>query len=138
VAKHILYNASIVLNSVDLSDHDSKVEFTVELGGGPAAAMSEIEDYEMPTTRKVSPISCEFYQDYAASKVYQTLMTLWTNRTTFNAVLKADAGATATTNPQFTVPVFIKSMPVISGSRGDVHMTTVTLQPAGVMLIATS
>jgi hypothetical protein len=137
VAKHILYNASVNLNGVDLSDHDNKIEFTVEINGQAAAAMSEIEDYEMPGTRKVSPISAEFYQDYAASKVYQTLMTLWTNRTTFNAILKADAGANATTNPAFTVPVFIKSMPVISGSRGDAHKTTVTLQPAGLMTIAT-
>jgi len=74
----------------------------------------------------------------AWGKVYATLMALWTARSTFTLVLKADAGATATTNPQFTVTVFIANMPVISGTRGDRHMTNVTFQPASALAIATS
>ena len=65
-------------------------------------------------------------------------MTLWTNRTSFNAVIKADSGANATTNPQFTVSVFISSFPVISGKHGDAHMTSMTLDPAGILSIATA
>lgn len=137
MAKHVLYNASVVANSVDLSDHDNKIEFTVQTNGQDAAAMGEAEDYQMAGTRKVSPIQCEFFQDYASGKVYATLMALWTARSTFTLVLKADAGATATTNPQFTVTVFIANMPVISGTRGDRHMTNVTFQPASALAIAT-
>lgn len=138
MAKHILYNASVVLNGVDLSDHVESVEFVPALNSQNAAAMSDVEDYSMPGTRVIGDISLNMYQDFAASKTYATLMTLWTNRTTFNAVIKADAGANATTNPQFTVAVFVKSFPVVSGSRGDRHMTQVVLAPAGVMSIATS
>lgn len=138
MAKHVLYNPSVVLNSVDLSDHVESVEFSVSLNKQAAAAMGEVQDYDMPGTQVVSDISLTMYQDFAASKVYATLMTLWSNRSTFNAVIKPDAGATATTNPQFTVSVFISSFPVVSGSRGDRHMTQVVLSPAGTLAIATS
>lgn len=138
MAKYVLTNASVVLNGVDLSDHVRKVSFVVTLGGADAAAMADVEDYGMPATRKVSDISLEMYQDFAASKVYATLQPLWTNRSTFNAVIKNDAGANAPTNPQFTIPVFIRTFPVVDAARGDGSMTTVVLAPAGVMTIATS
>lgn len=136
MAKHILYNASVTLNSVDLSDHVESVEFSVQTNAQPAAAMADVEDYSMPGTRVVGDITLNMYQDFASSKTYATLMTLWTNRTSFNSVIKADAGATAATNPSFTTSVFISSYPVVSGTRGDRHMTQVVLKPAGIMSIA--
>lgn len=138
MAKHVLYNASVVLNSVDLSDHVESVELAPSIGAAPAAAMGDVEDYDMPTTRAVGDITLNMFQDFAASKTYATLMTLWTNRTTFTATIKADSGANATTNPAFSISVFISKFPVISGKRGDAHMTQVVLKPAGVMTIATS
>jgi hypothetical protein len=138
MAKHVLYNASVVLNAVDLSDHVDSVSFVVGLNDAPSAGMTEAEDYSMQGTRVVSDITLNLFQDFAASKVYATLMTLWTNRTAFNAIIKADSGANATTNPQFTVSVFIKTFPVVSGKRGDGHMTQLVLKPAGALSIATS
>ena len=138
MAKHILYNASVVLNSVDLSDHTRKISFVTTIIDQPANAMADLEEYSMPGLRKVSPISLEMFQDFASSKVYATIMTLWTNRTTFTAVMKLDSGAVAATNPSFTVSVYVSSFPVIDGSHGDAHMTAMVLAPAGVMVIATS
>jgi hypothetical protein len=138
VAKHIFFNGSVVLNGVDLSDHVEKVSFVVTLNGQAAAAISDVEDYEMPGTRKVSDITITLYQDFAASKTYATLMPLWTNRTTSNAVIKNDAGANSPTNPQFTIPVFIRSFPVMDASRGDRHMSNLVLAPAGALVIATA
>jgi len=138
MAKHVLYNASVVVNSVDLSDHDNQVEFTVGLNTQPAAAMGELQDYSMAGTQKISSVKAKFFQDYASSKVYATLMPLFTNRTTFNVVLKADAGATSATNPAWTIPCIIGDLPVVSGSRGDAHMIDVTFEPAGTHSIATS
>lgn len=138
MAKHILYNASLVVNSVDLSDHVESVEYVEEINDQDAAAMGDIEDYAMPGTRKISDVKVKFYQDFASAKVYATIQPLWTNRTTFNITVKADSGANATTNPAFTVPVFVKTKPVINGKRGDRHMTDVVFKPAGVSSVATS
>lgn len=138
MAKHVLYNATVSLNGVDLSDHVESVELGVEINDQPAAAMGDAEDYAMAGTRVVRDITLNMFQDFASSKTYATLMTLWTNRTSFNAVIKADSGANAPTNPQFTVSVFIKSFPVVSGKRGDAHMSQVVLKPAGTLSIATA
>jgi hypothetical protein len=138
MAKHVLYNPTITLNSVDLSDHVESVSFVVGLNDAPAAGMGEVEDYSMQGTRVVSDITCNGFQDFASSKWYATLMTLWTNRTAFNAVIRADSGAKAPTNPEFTVSVFIKTFPVVSGKRGDGHMSQLVMKPAGAISIATS
>ena len=136
MAKHVLTDASVVLNSVDLSDHVDTVSFVVTIVGQPASAMADVEDYSMPGLRKISPITLTMYQDFAASKTYATLMTLWTNRTSFNCVIKPTSGAAASTNPQFTVSVFISSFPVVAAKHGDAHMSNITLEPAGIMTIS--
>lgn len=136
MAKHVFYNASVLLNSVDVSDRVESVEFTLGINGQPAAAQGEVQDYEMPGTQTISDITLNMYQDFAASKTYATIKPLWANRATFNAVIKPDAGGVAATNPQFTVPVFIKAFPPISATRGDRHMTQVVLGIGGVLQIA--
>ena len=138
MAKHIFYNASVVVNGVDLSDRVESVEMIVGTNDQPAAAMSEVQDYGMPGTLTVSNPQINFYQDYAASEVYATLVAAWQARSTFNLVCKADAGATAPTNPQWTLPVYVAQMPLLQGTRGERHMAPVTCGVAGVLSIATA
>lgn len=136
MAKHVLYNASLVVNSVDLSDHVETIEYEEGLNGQAAAAMGEAQDYEMPGTIKVSDITVTFYQDFAASKVYATIHPLVAARSTFNIVVKPDSGAAASTNPQFTIAVFVRSSKVVSGTRNDRHMSNVVFAPAGAQSIS--
>lgn len=138
MAKHIFYNNSLVVNGVDLSDHVEEVSLVATTNKQAAAAMGELNDYSMAGTLALSDISVTFFQDYAAAKVYATLYAAWAARTTFNIVAKPDAGATATTNPAWTVPVFVQSMPIMQGKRGDRHMAPVTLAVAGAHSVATS
>jgi hypothetical protein len=138
MAKHIFYNNSCVVNGVDLSDHVEQVSLEIETNEQFASAMGDLTDYNMAGTLKVSNPQATFYQDYATSKVYITLYTAWAARTTFNLVLKADSGANAATNPAWTVPVFVKKMPVMTGKRGDRHMAPVEFSVAGAYSVATS
>jgi hypothetical protein len=136
VAKHILYNASVTVNAVDLSDHVESVEYTEGINRQAAAAMSEVQDYDMAGTIKIGDVKVNFYQDYASGKVYATIHPLAAARTTFNIVVKPDSGSAASTNPQFTLPVFVSDSQVVSGARGARHMTSVTFAPAGVQSIS--
>ena len=131
MAKHIFYDASVVVNGVDLSDHVEAVSLVATTNKQAAAAMGDINDYSMPGTLALSDIAATFYQDYASGKVYQTLQTAWAARTTFNLVLKPTSGAAASTNPQWTIPVFVASQPVMTGTRGQRHMVAATLAVAG-------
>ncbi len=131
MAKHVLYDVSLTVNGVDLSDHVESVSFVATTNGQAAAAMSEVNDYEMPGTLKLSDPQVTFYQDYASAKVYATLQAAWAARTTFNIVAKPTSSAASATNPQWTIPVFVKTHPVLAASRGDRHMAPVVFGVAG-------
>lgn len=137
--KHILWDVSLVMNSVDLSDHVEQIAFG-EMGTNKqaAAAMGEIQDYDMPGTLMITEPSVTFYQDFATSKVYITLYTVWAARTVFNAVGKASSGARTPTNPEWTIPSFIAKAPMMTAKRGDRHLAPVTLGVAGAISILTA
>ncbi len=136
--KHMLYDAEVIVNSVDLSDHVKSVALTVGLDSAEAQAMGDLQKYSKPLLREVQDITVNFFQDFDTSKVYQTIMPLWTNRTEFTLTVKGDSGADAADNPKFSVPVFVKTKPVISGDHGSLHMTQVVFGVAGVMSIDTT
>jgi hypothetical protein len=79
-----------------------------------------------------------FYQDYAPGKTYATFLTLWQNQSVFNIVAKADSGARALTNPEWTIPALVTKLPVMTGTRGSRHMAPITCTVAGIVSIATS
>ena len=131
MAKHVLYNAVLTINSVTLTDRVRKVTYKVGTNKQPSAAMSEVQDYSMAGTLFVSPIVVEFYQDFAATNVYITHRTVWDARSSVVLTVKADSGSDSATNPNFTITVFIADMSYIDGARGDVHVNSVTYEPAG-------
>lgn len=131
MAKHVLYNAVVTVNGVTLTDHARKITFSTGTNKQPGAAMGDTQDYSLPGTLFVSPIVIEFYQDYAGSNVYITHRTIWDARSSIVLTAKADSASDSATNPNFTITVFIASMDYINGSRGDVHVNTVTYEPAG-------
>lgn len=137
--KHVLWDVSLVVNSVDLSDHVESVTFgEMNTNRQDAAAMSERQDYSMPGTLMITDPVATFYHDFAAAKIYATLYAAWIAVTTFNIVGKASSGANAATNPAWTIPVFVGKAPMMTGKRGDRHMAPVTFTVAGVLSVATS
>ena len=127
----MIYNAVIVVNAVTLTDRARQVTYSVGTNKQPAAAMSEVQDYSLPGTLMVKPIVIEYYQDYAASNVYITHRTIWDARSSIVLTVKADSAADSATNPNFTLTVFISDMDYVKGSRGDIHVNSVTYEPAG-------
>ena len=136
--KHILYDATITVNGTALTTRLRSVRIEVGINKQVGAAMGDLQDYSIPGTTTVTDPQVEFYQDYNTAMVYATLQALWAARTVFNIVGKASSGATSATNPQFTVPVFVATMPVLGGNRGDLHIANVTFATAGELTFATS
>lgn len=135
MAKHPLVDVSLTSNGTDLSDHLLSISYQLGIGGGPGAAMSELQDYNIPSTRSVSPITANFFQDFAASEVWATHKSLWENRSTFTLIVKPTSAVDGATNPAFSMSVYIQSMGVINGSRGDIHMAQIVYMPAGALTI---
>lgn len=135
--KHILYDVSLVVNGVDLSNRVERIEMRLSTNKQVGSAMGDIQDYSIPGTLVVEDVTAEFYADFDTAKVYATLYAAWLARTNFDIVGKASSGANSSTNPAWTIPVFVQSMPVMQGSRGDRHMAPVTFATAGAYTVAT-
>ena len=127
------------MNGVDLSDHVDTFTLEVGLLGQVVTPYGATQGYSAPTGQQtVTDPVLTFYQDYAPGKTYATFLALWQSQTVFNVVAKADAGARALTNPEWTVPVFIKTLPIMTGRRGDRHMAPVTCTVGGIISIVTA
>lgn len=131
MAKHVIYNASVVANAVDHSDHVDTVTLNGTLNAQPAAAMGELQSYSMPGVLEIEDIVVQYYMDFANGEIYQTHTALFQARTTFTLIVKPDSGADAATNPAFTVSVFVGRLPFVNGKRGDAHMCQITYKVAG-------
>ena len=123
----------VVLNSVTLTDHARSVSYSIGTNKQPGAAMGEVQDYSLAGTIFVSPITIEYYQDFAASSTYITHRTIWDARSSVTLTVKAASAADSATNPNFTISVFLGSFDYIKGARGDLHVTTATYEPAGAL-----
>jgi hypothetical protein len=118
MGKFVLTNASVVVNSVDLSDHVQSV--TVE------TTRDDVEVTAMGATYKSylgglgdATISVTFFSDFAASSVHATLSPLSTSSTPFPVVVKPNNTTTSTTNPSFWISALLFGYTPIDGSVGD-------------------
>ncbi len=137
VGKHMLYDVTLVVNSVTLSDHCEKIEWEAHTDDFRGDAMGDTSKYKMAGLLEVPDIKATFFQDYNTAKVYATLYAAWSvPQTYFTVVAKASSAARSPTNPEFTVTCFVKSMPIIKGEHGARHMADVVFGVASVMSVA--
>lgn len=129
-------NYSIVLNSVDLSNHATKVETkwdvaeleTTTFGSTFHSRIGGLQDYTG---------TIDFDQDFAASSVHATIAALF--GTVVPLVVQPVAGARSATNPGFSASVLVKSYAPLSGSVGELAKTSIEWAIAsGALSILTS
>tara|TARA_Y100000034_G_scaffold133229_1_gene198148 strand:- start:191 stop:607 length:417 start_codon:yes stop_codon:yes gene_type:complete len=122
-------DASVTINSVDLSDHvtEATIEYSADevevtaMGDTAHARIAGLTD---------SSISVTFNQDYAASEVDATLFSL-IGAAAFNVVLKPTSGSVSATNPSFTQSSVLTSYNPQGGSIGDAGSTSASFSNAG-------
>jgi hypothetical protein len=129
-------DASIVLNSVNLSDHCKSLTINYE------AEM--LDDTVMGDTTRSSlagllnwSIDVDFLQDYAASKVDATLFAL-VGAAAFVTVVKPTSGSVSATNPSFTGTGVLEKYPPMAGGVGDLETVSITIRSSGTLVRATS
>jgi len=129
MAKFVLKNAVVTINSVDLSDHISSV--TVETTFDDVDVTSFGDTYkEILQGMGDATITCDFFQDFASGKVDATLNGLATNGTTFPVTVKPTNAATSTTNPQYNMTGVLLTYNPIAGAVGAASTTSVTIRNA--------
>lgn len=124
MATFVLTDASVVVNSVDLSDHVQSVAVTLARETQDDTAMGNTARSNSAGL-KTAAISVTFLQDFAASEVDATLWSLYDNATEHTVVVKATSSAVGSTNPTYTLTGFITSYPPIGGQVGSQHVSSV-------------
>lgn len=124
MAKVVLTNASITINSVDLSDHANNVELTYEVDSVETTSFGD-GGHKFTGGLSNVQLTVDFMQDFAASSVEATIYPLVGTVTT--VVIKADSGAVSATNPSYTITdTFLASHTPVAGAVGELSMTSLT------------
>ena len=120
----VLTNASITINSIDLSDRANSVELNYEIDSVEVTAFG---DTGHKFTGGLQNVSCniEFMQDFAASEVEATIYPLVGTTTTVR--IKPTSSAVSATNPEYILSnTFLASHQPVAGAVGELAMTSLS------------
>jgi hypothetical protein len=131
VAKFTLTDASITINSVDLSDHAFSVDINLEKDKIDVSGFSSVGSKDYLPGAKEEEFTVSFRQDFAAAKVDATLWPLYNNGTTFPFVIKPTSAAVSATNPSYNGNANLYEYHPIDGDLGDAAETQVTFSITG-------
>jgi len=135
MAQFVLTDASVTLNSVDLSDHVKSVTINYSADMQEDTAMGD-DTHTMLGGLKNWSVDLEFNQDFAASEVDATLFPLVGS--TFAVSILPTSASVSATNPNFNGTGILESYPPLGGSVGDLATTSITINAAGTLARSTS
>lgn len=123
MAVFVLTDASVTINTVDLSSYVTNVTFTYEKDQVETTAMGATGHVYTGGLQNLS-VAIEMNQDLAAGKVFDTI---WSAVGSGSNALVVKSLSTGTPNPTLTVSnAFLPSAPVVQGAVGDLAKTSVT------------
>lgn len=135
MATHVLTDAALTINSVDLSDWCKRAELNYEADAVDETAMGDTTKTHIGGL-KGWDLSCDLMQDYAASAPDVSLFSLI--GTVVAIKLKATSASNSSTNPEYQGNALITGYAPVGGSVGELHMTRLTAVSAGALTRATS
>lgn len=131
----MLNNASVTINSVDLSSYVTSVTLS--------QSADNLEDTAMGDTSrsyigglKSGTVDIEFNADFAASKTEATIFPLVGTSTA--VVIKPVAASVSATNPSYTFNAIVTSWDTLNGSVGEIATHSVSWPITGAITKATS
>jgi len=135
VAVFVLTDASVTVNSVDLSDYVTAVTLNYEKDSVEVTAMGATGHKFTGGLQNIS-LDVTFNQDFAASQVAATLDALVGSTTT--VVVKPTSAAVSATSPSYTISdSFLAATQPVNGSVGDLATMSVSFT-GGSLVKATS
>jgi hypothetical protein len=135
MAKLVLNNPVITVNSVTLSDHIASVSVDVKLDEIETTAFASAGKERIAGLQD-SQITLMFHQDFATSSVEATLWPLLGATTT--VTVKATSAATSATNPIYSATVLVSDWQPITGKVGELVAPSVTWKVSGAVTRSTT
>lgn len=135
MASFAFTDASVTINSVDLSDHVRSVTLNIEAEDLEDTAMGDTFRSRIGGLKDWS-IDIEFNQDFAASEVDATIFPLL--GTVVEVIVVPTSSSVSATNPSYKGNVLVSEYNPLDGSVGDLATTSVSWPGAGALTRATS
>lgn len=126
---------TVTVNSVDLTDHITSVDFIENASEIETTSMGDANVTRIGGLKDGS-VRISWHQDYAASEVYATLNPLLGTTTT--VVVKPTSAAVGATNPSKSVSALVSELPFISGDVGSLSVFDTNWNFSGAVTTATS
>jgi hypothetical protein len=124
VAVFVLTDASVTVNSVDLSAYVTSITLNYEKDSVEVTAMGS-SGHTFTGGLQNNSLDITFNQDFAATKVAATLDALIGTTTT--VVVKPTSAAVSATNPSYTLSsAFLAATQPVAGSVGDLASMSVS------------
>jgi hypothetical protein len=136
MAKIVLTDAKVTINSVILSDHinnitiDTKYDIVETTGFSSTAAKTRVAGLADNT------VTLDFMQDYAAANVEATIYPLIGSTTT--VVIQPASTSVSTTNPTYTFTALVSEWQPLKGQIGSLATASVTWPITGAITKATA
>lgn len=136
MAKLVLTNAVVKINSVDYSANVNQVEIAVSADEVDTTAFSSTGWRTVTGGLKSGSVTLSFHNDYAAAGVDSVL---WAALNTLATVVVLPNGtAAAAGNPSYTFTALVNNVNPISGSVGDLAVQNITWPISGEVTRATA
>lgn len=127
MAKFVLKNAVVTVNSVDLSNHISSVTIETSFDDVDVTAFGGTYK-EIIQGMGDATITLAFWQDFQAASVDATLWPLSQSGATFPVTVKPTNAGVSATNPRYDMTGVLLSYNPIDGAVGDASTTDVTIR----------
>lgn len=135
MARIVLTNAVVKINSVDLSDHVASVELSQEVEEVETTAFGDSARTRTGGLAN-NTLSLDFHQDFASASVDDTLNALVGGTASFE-ILPAGTAVSAT-NPKYTGTVLLTEWTPVSGAIGELATASITWPVSGAVTRATA
>jgi hypothetical protein len=137
MAKTVLTNAYVMINTVDLSDHVRSVTLPLTTAEIDASCMGSDYTAVLPGL-KGATLDITFAQDYAAAEVDATLWAVYDGGAAVALKVRGDAGDISATNPEYQFNGILTSHQGVNGGVGALHEITASFVSDGTVSRATS
>jgi len=129
-------DASVTINSVDLSDHVRQVSLSLTAEELDTTAMSATGYRTRAGGLKDGSLTVEFNQDFASSEIDATFNGIIGTVVAF--VVKPTSGSVSSTNPSYSGNVLITEYMPLANAVGDLATVSMTFPTSGAVTRATS
>ena len=130
MAKFILTDGYVEINTTDLSDHAHTLDTPQEKDRVDVSGFNSAGTQEFLPGRKTESVTVGFRQDFAASKIHAICEPLFRNNTTFGFSIRPTSGAVSATNPRLWGTASMFQYNGLNGEISSPSEVSITLLPA--------